>query len=79
MYDYLTARKDNVAPTGNGRRESYQHKPIPRMTNTLILPGRDDPQDIIRDTERGCLSPAWRSGQVNTANGDFVFEVSDGY
>lgn len=79
MYDYLTARKDNVASTGNGRRESYQHKPIPRMTNTLILPGEDDPQDIIRDTERGLLVTRMGGGQVNTANGDFVFEVSDGY
>jgi len=79
MYDHLTARKDNVASTGNGRRESYQHKPIPRMTNTLILPGQDDPKDIIRDTERGLFVTRMGGGQVNTANGDFVFEVSDGY
>lgn len=79
MYDYLTARKDNALSTGNGRRESYQHKPIPRMTNTLILPGQDDPRDIIRDTERGLLVTRMGGGQVNTANGDFVFEVSDGY
>ncbi|MGI6567852.1 MAG: TldD/PmbA family protein [Limnochordia bacterium] len=79
MYDYLTARKDDVASTGNGRRESYRHKPIPRMTNTLILAGQDDPQDIIRDTERGLFVARMGGGQVNTANGDFVFEVSDGY
>ena len=79
MYDYLTARKDDVSPTGNGRRESYQHKPIPRMTNTMILSGTDDPQAIIGDTERGLLVTRMGGGQVNTTNGDFVFEVSDGY
>ena len=79
LYDYLTARKDQVASTGNGRRESYQHKPIPRMTNTFILPGKDDVEAIIRDTERGLLVTRMGGGQVNTANGDFVFEVSDGY
>lgn len=79
MYDYLTARKDGVMPTGNGRRESYRHKPIPRMTNTLITPGKDDPQAIIRDTPRGLLVTRMGGGQVNTTNGDFVFEVSDGY
>jgi len=79
MYDYLTARKAGVPPTGNGRRESYQHRPIPRMTNTLILPGKEDPKAIIRDTQRGLLVTRMGGGQVNTTNGDFVFEVSDGY
>ncbi len=79
LYDYLTARKDRVTPTGNGRRESYRHKPIPRMTNTFILPGDDDPMAIIRETEQGLLVTRMGGGQVNTANGDFVFEVSDGY
>lgn len=79
LYDYLTSQKDKVTSTGNGRRESYQHKPIPRMTNTFILPGKDDPQAIIRETERGLLVTRMGGGQVNTANGDFVFEVSDGY
>lgn len=79
LYDYLTSRKGKVASTGNGRRESYQHKPIPRMTNTFILPGKDDPQTIIRETDRGLLVTRMGGGQVNTANGDFVFEVSDGY
>jgi TldD protein len=79
LYDYLTSRKGKVASTGNGRRESYQHKPIPRMTNTFILPGKDDPQAIIRETDRGLLVTRMGGGQVNTANGDFVFEVSDGY
>ena len=79
LYDCLTASKDQVASTGNGRRESYRHKPIPRMTNTFILPGNADAQAIIRDTERGLLVTRMGGGQVNTANGDFVFEVSDGY
>ena len=79
MYDYLTARKDGVKPTGNGRRESYRHRPIPRMTNTYILPGDDDPEAIIASTDKGLLVTRMGGGQVNTTNGDFVFEVSDGY
>lgn len=79
LYDYFTARKDGVPSTGNGRRESYQHKPIPRMSNTYIAPGNDDPQSIISDTERGLLVVRMGGGQVNTTNGDFVFEVSEGY
>ncbi|NMB13466.1 MAG: TldD/PmbA family protein [Firmicutes bacterium] len=79
LYDYLTAQKDQVTSTGNGRRESYQHKPIPRMTNTFVLPGKDDAKTIIGDTDRGLLVTRMGGGQVNTANGDFVFEVSDGY
>lgn len=79
MYDRITAEKDGVPPTGNGRRESYQHKPIPRMTNTFIAPGKDDPAAIIRDTEHGLLVKKMGGGQVNTTNGDFVFEVQEAY
>ncbi len=79
MYDRLTARKENRQSTGNGRRESYQHKPIPRMTNTFIAPGRDDPESIIRNTARGLFVRKMGGGQVNTTNGDFVFEVQEGY
>lgn len=79
MYDRLTAMKDGVLPTGNGRRESYQHKPIPRMTNTLIEPGTEDPEEIIKDTKYGLLVRKMGGGQVNTTNGDFVFEVQEGY
>lgn len=79
MYDRLTAIKDNVEPTGNGRRESYQHKPIPRMTNTYIAPGEDDPEKIIREVKEGLLVKKMGGGQVDTNTGDFVFEVSEGY
>lgn len=79
MYDRLTARKDGAASTGNGRRESYKHRPIPRMTNTMILPGEHDPREILRSTPSGLFVKKMGGGQVNTVNGDFVFEVSEGY
>jgi TldD protein len=79
LYDRLTALKDGVKSTGNGRRESYQHKPIPRMSNTLILPGKTKPEEIIRSVEKGLFVKKMGGGQVNTVNGDFVFEVSEGY
>ncbi len=79
MYDRLTAMKDGTASTGNGRRESYKHRPIPRMTNTMILPGETDPAAILRATPRGLFVKKMGGGQVNTVNGDFVFEVSEGY
>lgn len=79
MYDRLTAGKEKRKPTGNGRRESYQHKPIPRMTNTYIAPGESEPQKIIKDTKKGLLVKKMGGGQVNTANGDFVFDVAEGY
>ncbi len=79
MYDRLTAQKDGVAPTGNGRRESYQHKPIPRMTNTYIAPGNHEPEAIIKDTPYGLLVKKMGGGQVNTTTGDFVFDVQEGY
>jgi TldD protein len=79
MYDRLTAGKDQVESTGNGRRESYQHKPIPRMTNTFIAAGEDDPEEIIRSTPHGLFVKKMGGGQVNTTNGDFVFEVQEGY
>lgn len=79
MYDRLTALRDGVNSTGNGRRESYQHKPIPRMTNTFIAPGPDDPEEMIKSMPRGLLVKKMGGGQVNTTNGDFVFEVQEGY
>jgi len=79
MYDVITAMKDGVSSTGNGRRESYRHKPIPRMTNTIIAPGKDKPEDIIRSVERGLFVKKMGGGQVNTVTGDFVFEVQEGY
>ncbi len=79
LYDRLTAMKDGCSSTGNGRRESYQAKPIVRMSNTLIAPGDSDPASIIRSVERGLFVEKMGGGQVNTVNGDFVFEVSEGY
>ncbi|MGI6712982.1 MAG: TldD/PmbA family protein [Bacillota bacterium] len=79
MYDHLTAKKEQRESTGNGRRESYRDKPIPRMTNTLINPGKDNPAQIIKDTPCGLMVKKMGGGQVNTTNGDFVFDVAEGY
>jgi len=79
MYDRLTAAKEDRKSNGHGRRESYQHKPIPRMGNTCIAPGRTDPDKIIRETKNGLLVKKMGGGQVNTTTGDFVFDVAEGY
>ncbi len=79
LFDRLTAGKDGVQPTGNGRRESYRYKPIPRMTNTFIAPGPSNPRDIIRSVDRGLFVKKMGGGQVDTVNGNFIFEVSEGY
>ena len=70
MYDRLTAMKDGCASTGNGRRESYQMKPIVRMSNTIITPGSELPESIIHGIERGLLVRKMGGGQVNTVNGN---------
>ncbi|MEA1960266.1 MAG: TldD/PmbA family protein [Bacillota bacterium] len=79
LNDRQTAAKGGWPLTGNGRRESYQDKPIPRMSNTFIAPGSDDPEEIIRSTDKGLLVKKMGGGQVNTTNGDFVFDVQEGY
>jgi len=79
LYDRLTASKDGVESSGNGRRESYQDKPIPRMSNTMILPGKMKPEEIVHSVERGLFVKKMGGGQVNTVNGDFIFEVNEGY
>ncbi len=79
MYDRLTAQKDGRISTGNGRRESYQHKPVVRMSNTLISSGQENPEEIIAATGQGLLVKKMGGGQVNTTNGDFVFDVQEGY
>ena len=79
MNDLRTARKMGHAPTGNGRRQSCRHRPVPHMTNTLILPGTEDPDAILADTPRGLFVTRMGGGQVNPLNGDYVFEVSEGY
>jgi TldD protein len=79
MYDRLRSDVDDVPSTGNGRRQSYAHPPIPRMTNTYILDGESTPEDIVSGTPRGVYVKAMGGGQVNPATGDFVFGVAEGY
>ena len=79
MYDKKTALKAGVKSTGNGRRESYRHRPVVRMTNTFINPGQTPPETILSSTPTGLFVKKMGGGQVNTVNGDFVFEVSEGY
>ncbi|AFV11857.1 PmbA/TldD protein [Thermacetogenium phaeum DSM 12270] len=79
MYDRMTAARDGAEPTGNGRRESFRHRPIPRMSTTYLAPGKDSPEEIIRDTKNGLFVRKMGGGQVNTTTGDFVFEVLEGY
>jgi TldD protein len=79
LYDRTWGERDGAASTGNGRRQSYAHLPIPRMTNTSILPGTSDPEEVISTTSRGLYAKVLGGGQVNPATGDFVFGVSEGY
>jgi TldD protein len=79
LFDRLTAMRDGVRPTGNGRRESYHHRPIPRMTNTFIAPGDSSPDEVTGSTQRGLFVRKMGGGQVNTVTGDFVFAVQEGY
>lgn len=79
MYDRLTARKEGRESNGHGRRESYQHRPIPRMGNTYVAPGDAAPEDIIKECGEGLLVKKMGGGQVNTTTGDFVFDVAEGY
>jgi TldD protein len=79
MYDHLRARKEGRAGTGNGRRQSYRHLPMVRMSNTYITGGDTDPDDIIASTPRGVYVAQLGGGQVNTASGDFVFGMTEAY
>jgi len=79
MWDHLRARKEGRASSGNGRRQSYQHLPMVRMTNTYLLAGTDTPADIVASTERGVFVKHLGGGQVNTATGDFVFGMTEAY
>jgi TldD protein len=79
LYDHLTAERDGVVSTGNGRRESFRHLPIPRMTNTYIAPGDATPEQMIAELEKGFYAVSFAGGQVDPATGDFVFGVSEGY
>ncbi len=79
LYDLLRARKDDVESTGNGRRESFRHLPVPRMTNTFFAPGDASPDELIAGVERGLYAVSFGGGQVEPATGDFVFGVSEAY
>jgi TldD protein len=79
MQDRISARHFKVKPTGSGRRESFREVPMPRMSNTLMLAGEDDPEDIIRSVVRGVYAKRFSGGQVNISNGDFVFSLTEGY
>jgi TldD protein len=79
LYDRLRAREAGAAPTGNGRRQSFRHVPIPRMTTTYIAPGDATPEDIIAATPRGFYAKSLAGGQVEPASGNFVFGVAEGY
>ena len=79
MWDRLRARKEGRASSGNGRRQSYQHLPMVRMTNTYIANGDANPDDIVADTSHGVYVAQLGGGQVNTATGDFVFGMTEAY
>src|SRR3954454_8991788 len=79
MWDFLRARKEGRPSSGNGRRQSYQHLPMVRMTNTFVLAGTEEPDDIVRATEHGVYIAQLAGGSVNTATGDFVFGMSEAY
>lgn len=79
MQDKMNARLMGLAPTGNGRRESYAHLPMPRMTNTYMLAGKSSPQDIIASVEYGLYAPNFAGGQVDITSGKFVFSTSEAY
>jgi TldD protein len=79
LYDHLTAERAGAASTGNGRRESFRHLPIPRMTNTYIAPGDATPAELIAEVDRGFYAVSFGGGQVDPATGDFVFGVNEGY
>jgi TldD protein len=79
LQDRLNASLMNHSPTGNGRRESYAHIPMPRMTNTFMLAGETPPEDIIRSVDKGLYAVAFGGGQVDITNGKFVFSASEAY
>ncbi len=79
LFDKLSSRLLHSGATGNGRRESYQHIPMPRMTNTFMLAGESDPADIVRSTPRGLYCASFGGGQVDITSGNFVFSASESY
>ena len=80
MWDHIRSRKaDRPASSGNGRRQSYRHTPMVRMTNTFVLNGAEEPEEIIRQTPNGVYVASLGGGQVDTATGDFVFGMTEAY
>jgi TldD protein len=75
----MNARLMGVAPTGNGRRESYAHVPIPRMTNTYMLAGDKSPEEIVASIKKGLYATNFGGGQVDITSGKFVFSASEAY
>jgi TldD protein len=79
LQDRISAKAMGTRPSGNGRRQSFKHYPMPRMTNTYMLGGESSPEEIIRGVDKGIYCIAFSGGQVNISNGDFVFSVTEGY
>ncbi len=79
LQDRLSSRLMGSEPTGNGRRESYQHFPMPRMTNTFMLAGESDPSEILGSVKKGLYCVNFGGGQVDITNGNFVFSASESY
>lgn len=79
LHDRISADWFKTRPTGSGRRQSFRHEPMPRMTNTFMAAGEDDPTDILRSVARGIYAKKFSGGQVNISNGDFVFSLTEGY
>jgi TldD protein len=79
LQDRLNARLMKMEPTGNGRRESFAHSPMPRMTNTFMLPGENTPEEILRSVRKGLYAVNFGGGQVDITNGKFVFSASEAY
>src|SRR5690606_28912471 len=79
MQDRMSAQHFGVTPTGNGRRESFAAVPMPRMTNTVLLAGPHDPEEIVRSVRRGIYAKSFGGGQVDISNGDFVFSLTESY
>jgi TldD protein len=79
MADRISAKQLGVKPTGNGRREAYNHVPMARMTNTYMLPGKSDPEEIIKSTKKGIYAKRFAGGQVDITKGDFTFTVLESY
>jgi TldD protein len=79
MHDRLSAKHYGLAPSGNGRRESFACAPMPRMTNTVLLAGPHDPEEILKTVKRGVYAKKFGGGQVDIANGDFVFSLTESY